>query len=1395
MSTHQAKPRGASADIPPSSEPDRVTMTVGHHGGAMRDALVEDLDARIAEYVYQSETEALLDEAGRDAAMRLMALVAEEVQGSHHVDTEALYTAAAFHWARAVALGDDDRAQVEHEMAIHLFGLLFLADHRKVPRELWPKLVQETGHDPWADPLEHAADLVVDFEQQQDWAALDEALGLLQRVPRGGDGAYQDTLLGLAHQYRAMAPARDDQSRLADADRAVELLSAVAALPESSASRTASRLLTLGSAQVGHFELTGHQADLADAARSYRRALELAAPGSPEQVSAMIGVGTGFGRQAEAPGIEQSDLVAQLREAVDWLRRAADLDLQHGRRSDRANLAKATGLLLEHTLRLRRACDVGTDQGTQDASAPAAPPTEAEAAQARRLIALGDEVDQRIVTEQEALRQVGKSGSELSETAVRIVVRVAVDLVRIGTPRRAVAVLALTLAAAERHWGTDRDGPWWWVADTYVEAARLALAEQPNGVLFQHAREVAGRQIDVLRGRDAVQDTAELAETLFVDGLLCLTPYTGGLVDLSFASAQQLRRDREARYMGVHTGRWEGVTMPDPRYAVEEAVARLREAAAFATGHQRGRTLKALVEALSMLAGLTGTSHDQEARAAAREAVGTLDPFRDPLGYLYLLRILALLGELFLPRELDGLLPVPLDEVRERQGEHEAASLFTEALALAAETGHRDLEAALIEAADGAGLRLRKPDQQRVRWASEVHLLHEDTLDCPVPGGVRAATEELTTDPPRKPAERAAALVHLAAHCGEDDEQSLGRTLLLEAVRSAPDWVDQHVEMVTHLYGRLSYDLAVHADRAGDWAMAAECFAVAGAQYTMADQEDLALYAFEAGLACVRDCDHPEASIAAAALLGSMTSLRASTDEGVAWKLRELYLSLGALLSAHARVDATTVFLLHQVAKGMDFSIAVERSGPFTPSRALAAAIDQASLDAAQPPPAEGTLSPDDAILCYVGTGEAEPESGPDARQRNLQRAVDRRISMELHLTRNLPRNALLGLGEVQTLLPEDTVLLSLFLGQFPGPNGTDLRTGTVGLAVTREEVRLRTVAFNDVGGDLLRLTRGLHTMLIHPVASPVSVLRQAVTADPLHRLVSREAGTALEYAGTQCLAGFGELMGHWQVEGKRHLCIWPNGPLHFVPYPLLPVADGLVADDWTVTQLSSLASLRATTAELTPPTARHELVAFGSATGGVRHGLVAETALEHHASSVAASMGGRAVLGAAATPSRFLRELGTSRYVHVAAHGAHNEWASWYQCLFLSPDFDNDGRVFAHDILRTDLRGVELVTMSSCESALGRYDVNDNLRGLPAAFLAAGASAVIGCLWPVHPDVATDFFAKLYRQLCGNGDRRSAFRSAQCHTRTKHPAYRDWGSFCFIGDWRAPHTPRGVAQ
>ena len=92
------------------------------------------------------------------------------------------------------------------------------------------------------------------------------------------------------------------------------------------------------------------------------------------------------------------------------------------------------------------------------------------------------------------------------------------------------------------------------------------------------------------------------------------------------------------------------------------------------------------------------------------------------------------------------------------------------------------------------------------------------------------------------------------------------------------------------------------------------------------------------------------------------------------------------------------------------------------------------------------------------------------------------------------------------------------------------------------------------------------------------------------------------------------------------------------------------------------------------------------------------------------------------ATPARVAQALPGTRYVHIATHASQLAHAPAFQCLYLTPGDDGEGRLFAYQIAGLDLRGVELVTLCACETGLGRFDAGDNLRGLPAAFLAAGS-------------------------------------------------------------------------
>jgi CHAT domain-containing protein len=290
-----------------------------------------------------------------------------------------------------------------------------------------------------------------------------------------------------------------------------------------------------------------------------------------------------------------------------------------------------------------------------------------------------------------------------------------------------------------------------------------------------------------------------------------------------------------------------------------------------------------------------------------------------------------------------------------------------------------------------------------------------------------------------------------------------------------------------------------------------------------------------------------------------------------------------------------------------------------------------------------------------------------------------------------------------------------------------------------------------------------------------VSAVRAEVTDDPLFDDVTPEAADLL---GVPLFPP--QWLEQWRAQGKDHLRIWAHGPLHYLPFHLLTYGPEkrLVADDFTVSLIGGLGA-SSSPAHPVPRPPRTAVVA--SAGGGEEFGLAREMVLEEHAADVAALVGASPVVGQAATRRRLLDELATADVVHIAAHGTQDAAAPWFHCLYLSPDEDDDGRVCAHDILSTDLRGVRLVTLASCESVLGRYDINDNLRGMPAGLLLAGAEAIIGCLWPVRPEPATHFFAAVHRRVARGSAPLSAFRSAQLATRAAYPAYRDWGAFMFL--------------
>ena len=136
-------------------------------------------------------------------------------------------------------------------------------------------------------------------------------------------------------------------------------------------------------------------------------------------------------------------------------------------------------------------------------------------------------------------------------------------------------------------------------------------------------------------------------------------------------------------------------------------------------------------------------------------------------------------------------------------------------------------------------------------------------------------------------------------------------------------------------------------------------------------------------------------------------------------------------------------------------------------------------------------------------------------------------------------------------------------------------------------------------------------------------------------------------------------------------------------------------------------------------------------------------------------------------------------RYLHFAAHARVSDRRPEQSSLVLS------GSVMdLPTIRRLDLTA-ELVTLSACETGLGRRVRGEGVFGLPHAFLAAGARSVIVTLWRVGDRSTADFMGDFYRELRHGVSPAAALLAVRrAHLAAAGPASHPsrWAPFILVG-------------
>ncbi|TAM79771.1 MAG: CHAT domain-containing protein [Acidobacteria bacterium] len=163
-------------------------------------------------------------------------------------------------------------------------------------------------------------------------------------------------------------------------------------------------------------------------------------------------------------------------------------------------------------------------------------------------------------------------------------------------------------------------------------------------------------------------------------------------------------------------------------------------------------------------------------------------------------------------------------------------------------------------------------------------------------------------------------------------------------------------------------------------------------------------------------------------------------------------------------------------------------------------------------------------------------------------------------------------------------------------------------------------------------------------------------------------------------------------------------------------------------------------------------------------------------------------LVGTEATEAAFKAEpLSRFMIIHIAAHGIANPRYPDRAALVLGPDpaHRDDGLLQAREIRELHL-DADLVTLSACDTGIGRLDGEEGIENIERAFLYAGAKSVLASLWAASDVYTTDLMDRFYRNLRAGQDEGEALRHAKLDLLKQFkgqavPFY--WAGLTLVGD------------
>lgn len=381
-------------------------------------------------------------------------------------------------------------------------------------------------------------------------------------------------------------------------------------------------------------------------------------------------------------------------------------------------------------------------------------------------------------------------------------------------------------------------------------------------------------------------------------------------------------------------------------------------------------------------------------------------------------------------------------------------------------------------------------------------------------------------------------------------------------------------------------------------------------------------------------------------------------------------------------------------------------------------------------------------LLAMANTAESEARLQGGVREAGQTRSlvVDarRQLGAESPELASLVNVSSLGTVEIQGLIPSDEVLVEYY---YNAPDLFAFVLSRSGLTAVRIEAgdlledvrRYRQYLENADSTGHLTLAKKLYDSLVRPIAERIDTKKIVIVA---------------------------------------------HGPLHYMPFNALHDGQGYLIERYSLRMLPSASVLKYLRTQ--PVAKQGNILAFGNPDlGDPRYDLAYA---EAEAVAVAQKRSQSRVLLRKDANEAAFRQYGSGfRYLHFATHGEFNADAPLKSALLLAKDREHDGMLTVDKLYSLKL-DADLVTLSACETGLGKIANGDDVVGLTRGFLYAGASSIVASLWKVDDRATSYLMTRFYDNLEG-ADKREALRQAQRDTLGKygHPYY--WAAFQLTGN------------